>query len=248
MAQGVISLDHVDGESVPGQIVAGPTITFYLRLQNGTVYDLLGSTNGFRFYSPDGGIWSPLVGDTANIGWGEIYDGGVYISPLSVTGSGSDTIGFGGFAMVKPGIQTGFDQIVLTISTSIDPSQNGKTFCLDSSYYAPAGYWLWSHSSNGTSLPGWDGPHCYVATGCCVGIRGNVNNDAADEIDISDMVYLVDYMFTSGTAPECWGEANIDGSGPVSGGTDSADDIDISDLVFLVDYMFTSGPPPVDCF
>jgi hypothetical protein len=74
--------------------------------------------------------------------------------------------------------------------------------------------------------------------GCCLGeIRGNVDYDPGDNIDISDLVYLVDYMFTGGPPPPCFEEAdmNCDGS------------IDISDLVWLVDYMFTGGPPPCRC-
>jgi len=81
---------------------------------------------------------------------------------------------------------------------------------------------------------------------CCVGIRGNVDYDPGDEIDISDLVYLVDYMFTGGAEPECWGEANIDGSDD-GDGVDGPEDVDISDLVYLVDYMFNSGPPPPGC-
>jgi hypothetical protein len=81
---------------------------------------------------------------------------------------------------------------------------------------------------------------------CCVGIRGNVDSDQLDAIDISDLVYLVDYMFTGGPAPTCWSEANIDGSGPV-GAEDGSADIDISDLVYLVDYMFNGGLVPVSC-
>jgi hypothetical protein len=86
------------------------------------------------------------------------------------------------------------------------------------------------------------------ATGCCMAInspyaRGNVDYDPGDNIDISDLVMLVDYMFTGGPAPECWEEANIDGSAPDG---DPAS-IDISDLVMLVDYMFTGGPQPADC-
>jgi C1A family cysteine protease len=37
--------------------------------------------------------------------------------------------------------------------------------------------------------------------GCCLGTVGNVDFDPSDAVDISDLVYLVDYMFTSGTAP-----------------------------------------------
>ena len=83
---------------------------------------------------------------------------------------------------------------------------------------------------------------------CCMPpIRGNVDYDPGDEIDISDLVYQVDYMFTTGPPPTCWEEANVNGSGPVNPPSDGPADIDISDLVHLVDYMFNSGPPPADC-
>ena len=74
--------------------------------------------------------------------------------------------------------------------------------------------------------------------GCCMGpIRGNVDNDPGDNIDISDLVFLVDYMFNGGPDPVCPEEADVTGE---SG-------IDISDLVYLVDYMFNGGPSPVAC-
>lgn len=53
--------------------------------------------------------------------------------------------------------------------------------------------------------------------------------------DISDLIYLVDYMFNGGPLPPVMEEADVDGSGG---------DIDIADLVYLVDYMFNSGPEP----
>ena len=82
-----------------------------------------------------------------------------------------------------------------------------------------------------------------VCEDCCLPpIRGNVDYDPGDAIDISDLVYLVDYMFTSGPEPVCWSEANVDGNGP-----DHSSGIDISDLVYLVDYMFNGGPEPVAC-
>jgi len=58
------------------------------------------------------------------------------------------------------------------------------------------------------------------------------------EIDISDLVYLVAYMFNSPAGPEppIMAAVDVDGSG----------DVDITDLVYLVDYMFgePSGPAP----
>jgi len=76
--------------------------------------------------------------------------------------------------------------------------------------------------------------------GCCMcPIRGNINYDPADAIDISDLVYLVSYMFSGGSEPACMEEANLNGDGSAVP--------DISDLVYLVSYMFSGGPPPVPC-
>ncbi len=78
--------------------------------------------------------------------------------------------------------------------------------------------------------------------GCCTGFRGNVDGDASDIIDISDIVYFVGYSFgnPTGPAPPCFEEADVDGSGT----------IDITDIVYLVSYSLgnPSGPAPVNCF
>lgn len=75
---------------------------------------------------------------------------------------------------------------------------------------------------------------------CCIGMRGNIDYDLNDEINISDLVYFVDYAFNSGPVPVCLDEANIDGStgDPV---------LDIADAVYLVEYMFNDGPAPLPC-
>jgi len=70
-------------------------------------------------------------------------------------------------------------------------------------------------------------------------MRGNVDGSLDEVLDISDIVFLVDYMFDGDPTPPCLGEADIDGS---VGGV-----IDISDLVHLVDYMFSGGIAPAEC-
>lgn len=84
-------------------------------------------------------------------------------------------------------------------------------------------------------------PNKQVYSSCCIGNRGNVDGDSGDQVDISDLLYFVDYAFQSpaGPTPPCINEADVDGSGQA----------DISDILFLVDYMFTNPPPqsPVDC-
>jgi len=65
-------------------------------------------------------------------------------------------------------------------------------------------------------------------------ICGDIDNNGEGP-DISDLVYLVDYMFTGGPPPPVMATADVDGSGG---------DPDIADLVYLVDFMFTDGPAP----
>ena len=64
---------------------------------------------------------------------------------------------------------------------------------------------------------------------------GDVNADQVGP-DISDLVYLIDYMFQGGPPPPVMAAADVDASD---------DPINISDLMYLIDYMFTGGPPPV---
>ena len=76
---------------------------------------------------------------------------------------------------------------------------------------------------------------------CCLGIRGNVNDDSQDVTDIADLVYMVEFQFDQppGPTPPCFDEADVNG--------DSV--IDIEDLVYLVEFQFGQppGPAPADC-
>lgn len=71
----------------------------------------------------------------------------------------------------------------------------------------------------------------------CCEKRGDMNADLGGP-DISDLVYLVAYMFQQGPPPPCIDNADVNGS-------DAAPDI--SDLVYLVSYMFDGGPAPIAC-
>jgi plastocyanin len=76
-------------------------------------------------------------------------------------------------------------------------------------------------------------------TGCCIGSTGNVNDDAGGSVDLSDLIYLVNYLFLGGPSPACPASANVNG--------DAGCSVDLSDLIFLVNYLFLGGPPPAAC-
>jgi hypothetical protein len=61
---------------------------------------------------------------------------------------------------------------------------------------------------------------------------GDANSDG--EVDISDAVHLIAYIFSGGSAPSplSYGDANCDAA------------IDISDAVYLISYIFNGGPVP----
>jgi len=63
-------------------------------------------------------------------------------------------------------------------------------------------------------------------------VRGDCNDD--DVIDIADAVYLVNYLYKSGPAPDPQqaGDVNCDTG------------CELADVVFLLNFLYKSGPPP----
>lgn len=69
--------------------------------------------------------------------------------------------------------------------------------------------------------------------GCPAFITGNVNGDTV--VSVSDVVYLVNYLFKGGPVPlpvVQAGDANCNGK------------VTISDAVYLINYLFKGGLPP----
>jgi hypothetical protein len=85
--------------------------------------------------------------------------------------------------------------------------------------------------------PAGAGPHGITAVACCTGLRGNIDNDGANEVNVSDLTYLVEFLFQGGPDPVCVDEADVDASGAVN----------VSDLTYLVAYLFQGGAQPAAC-
>ena len=164
-----ISLDSVAGLYGPSSLSTGQQVTFYIRMTNNGVHAMKGITNGYRVYSPNGATWDTTIGnnDIGTIGSTE-FDLIWHINELGVTGSGFDTLGFGGATMSGTGLPASFDDIAYTIMIGPIPDQDhDKTICLDSVFYPPSGLWKWDvglvdNVSIGWRIPIWDGPHCFT--------------------------------------------------------------------------------------
>ncbi len=63
-------------------------------------------------------------------------------------------------------------------------------------------------------------------------IRGDANGDKV--IDVGDVVYLINYLYRGGPAPNplASGDTNSDGT------------VDVGDVVYLINYLFKGGPAP----
>jgi len=77
-----------------------------------------------------------------------------------------------------------------------------------------------------------------ACSGCCVGMRGDLNQDGT--VDISDLMCLIAYAFHVGEP--CFDQLCIEMLDLNGDGT-----LDISDFTYLVKFMFGDGPAPVMC-
>ncbi len=77
---------------------------------------------------------------------------------------------------------------------------------------------------------------------CCAS-RGSVDHlvGVGGPIDVSDLTFLVAYLFNAGSEPPCLEEGNVDGLVGLGGL------IDVSALTYLVAYLFNGGPAPTAC-
>lgn len=131
-------------------------------------------------------------------------------------------------------VDPGAGVIMKLFFTAYASATEGQTAVISHSGYS--GYLPYVESEYYSyQLPTKDGFVEIVLPPCCIGIRGNV--DLEGIVDVSDLVYLIDYQFRSGPEPDCLEAANVDG----------LESVDVGDVVYLIDYQFHGGPPPPDC-
>lgn len=75
-------------------------------------------------------------------------------------------------------------------------------------------------------------------TSCCIGIRGDCNNDLQVNPNILDLNFLVNRIFRGGASAVCLEECDVNGNGTPQ---------NIIDLNYLVNRIFRGGPLPPAC-
>jgi thiol-disulfide isomerase/thioredoxin len=116
----------------------------------------------------------------------------------------------------------------LVISNQVGTTYDPGTMICDTTYY-----WkivAWDNHDTSTAGPVWS------FTTRPELILGDCNSD--EEINLSDVVYLINYLFKNGPAPE-----------PIESGNVNCDEtVTVPDIVYLINYVLKSGsPPPCYC-
>ncbi len=237
-AQYEVVIDRIDGISPDGELKESVPVRIYFRFV--TSDSIRSFTNGIKIYAPFGVEFTPPTGVVESGVVTQWWESGIFVNTFA-DGLGEDTIGFGGFTINAGGLPPGTDSAVFAVETKLTRSSNLiNEFCIDQSFYPPSGYWTWVVGPPDRSVsPIWNGPYCFDVVECCIGIRGNVDGDNQELINVSDLTYFIEFLFRDGSEPGCFDEADVI--------TASGDGLNISDLTFLIDYLFRGGPPPPQC-
>jgi len=73
------------------------------------------------------------------------------------------------------------------------------------------------------------------APGSCCTNRADANGSG--DVNVSDLTYIVQWLYQRGNAAPCTEHADVDGSGEVN----------ISDLAYLASFLFQGGGAPAPC-
>jgi hypothetical protein len=135
----------------------------------------------------------------------------------------------GGTAMYADPVPPG-DGLLATMIFTV--SDTGR-ICLDTTFYSPSATLTFVDTLARGYTPVLKKRTLVIAN--CEYSQGDPNYDG--NTDIVDVVYLINYIFRSGSPPciEKSGDASCDG------------EVNVIDLVYLVGYLFKGGPAPGYC-
>jgi len=241
---GYVSLSKVEGMLQHGENAgklqvgtASFVIHFATPPSNTNHYAL---TMGWRLYSPDGGGYSAIEADTIP---GALTQPSFWLFRFYLfDGPGADTAGLVWIPGAPDGgLPIGFDQDLVSITTTLEPSAAGRTICLDSSFCS-FGYhgwqWEWVGMEDIISIqPEWSGPYCYEIIDCGLDDDGDGIGSLCDNCPNHGNPDQTD---TDGDGvgdacgPCCIGRVgNANGQG--------TDEPTISDISTMIDAKFISG-------
>jgi hypothetical protein len=158
---------------------------------------------------------------------------GVFVTEYNIDTQNRDTLAWGGFAL-NNGLQTGPLEHMISLNfRPVGPWIPGEihTLCFDTCLVAPGPIWVWVDIIGNAAIPEWGGQLCLPVKLIC----GNPNGD--NDVNVGDAVFMINYVFREGTAPDPWqlGDANCDG------------ELNVGDIVFLIAAIFRDGPQPQCC-
>lgn len=124
-----------------------------------------------------------------------------------------------------------------TLWLRILPGASLDTINLDTTFVPPAGLWelvIDTSIAPGYQTTGIDPEYvdCGVADIRLEALCGDV--DVTRQVDLSDIVYLIKYIFSDGPPPQPY---------PLNGDVDCNGHVSLSDAVYLVNYIFLDGAP-----
>ncbi len=183
-----ISLYDVSHEIAPGVVRTEVPVSFDFLYANNSDYNIMGFTNGYRVYSPDGATVSIQSGNAIGDLWTDSVFNDAFV--IDYFGPGPDTVGFGGVTIFGDGVPAHSEDVAFRLTIDpIDAADDGKHICVDSTWYPPAGTWMWGTVGGpGGYVPAWDGPHCFEI---------QYVEDPPILIDVPDSIFITVYENTN---------------------------------------------------
>jgi Dockerin type I domain len=233
--------------AVVDTLITGQLYTLRLGIENSIL--LRGIGFGFRVFSsdvasmhwqmrPDNPSWVnySIVPGCRMDPVSTVWDVAFLFSHFDMDSNLPDRFVLGG-ASTFGGLAAGPRQVMITIPFTPDSvSPDVRTLCIDSSAgsYGEGADFVFADAAGQGLRPVLEWPlggRCWVVR-IPVGFAGDPNGDGLT--NVGDVVYLVNYIFKSGPAPDPLlnSDANCDGK------------INIGDCVYLINFVFKSGPRP----